>query len=235
MPASIRRMFIRTLLDFMDRQYSAFSRLVRSTFEETLRRFDDGTVDLLHIDGLHTYDAVRHDYETWLPKLSPNAVVLLHDTNVREGDFAVHRMWRKCEPDRAHFEFLHGHGLGVLPTGVVYAEPLKFLFDATTDEALTADIRAIFSHLGAGTRDAAELLASELAARINQTSRSEVGGGPPIPSIQVNSCWTATAHRTVPSCAVLYGRKASLRYIAIKPNRLGTRFPPILCSEYATL
>jgi len=146
----------RDLCAFHDRHYSAFSRLVRSPFDEALPHFADGTIDLLHIDGLHTYEAVRHDYESWLPKLSADAIVLFHDTNVRETTFAVHRLWREISGDRPHFEFMHGHGLGVLAFGADYSEPLSFLLQAETSEMLTANIRAMFSQLGGSVRDASE-------------------------------------------------------------------------------
>ena len=50
---------------------------VRCTFAEALQHFPDGSVDLLHIDGRHFYEDVKEDYESWLPKLSDRAVVLL--------------------------------------------------------------------------------------------------------------------------------------------------------------
>ena len=170
---------------FHDRHYGAFSRLVRSTFDEALSHFGDGTIDLLHIDGLHTYEAVRHDYESWLPKLAPNAIVIFHDTNVREGGFAVHRLWSEIACDRWHFEFMHGHGLGVLATGVDYPEALNILLKAEANEALTADIRSMFAYLGGFTRDTTELHLRELDARSAEEHVGVLGwtapilGGPP--------------------------------------------------------
>ncbi len=37
--------------DYHDRRYSAFSTLIRSTFDDAAAHFSDGSVDLLHIDG----------------------------------------------------------------------------------------------------------------------------------------------------------------------------------------
>src|SRR3954462_3753598 len=49
--------------------YAAFSTLLRSNFDDALTRFEPESADLLHLDGLHTEPAVRHDLESWLPTL----------------------------------------------------------------------------------------------------------------------------------------------------------------------
>ena len=97
--------------------YGAFSELLRMTFDEACDTFADGSIDLLHIDGFHSYEAVKHDFATWRRKLSSQAVVLLHDTNVHQSDFGVHRLFRELAQGLPSFEFFHGHGLGLLAIG----------------------------------------------------------------------------------------------------------------------
>jgi len=129
-----------------DPLYADFSRLVQSTFEEALKHFADFSIDLLHIDGFHTYEAVKHDFDTWKPKMSERGVIIFHDTNVREREFGVWKFWDETKRNYPHFEFLHSHGLGVLAIGGEVPRDLQFLFAA--DDAQTAILREFFFTLG---------------------------------------------------------------------------------------
>ncbi|KQW56459.1 class I SAM-dependent methyltransferase [Variovorax sp. Root411] len=134
--------------EFNAQHFSAFSELVRMDFDAAAGTFADGSIDLLHIDGFHTYEAVRHDYDTWAPKLSPRAVVLFHDTNVRQGDFGVYRLFSELAATLPHFEFLHGHGLGVIARGAQAPTAIRELCAASQGHATLA-IRDRFASVGA--------------------------------------------------------------------------------------
>ncbi len=96
-------------------RYIDFSHLLRMTFDEGVNQFADESIDLLHIDGLHTYDAVKHDFQTWLPKLTPNAVVMFHDIHVHEGKFGVWQLWDElAQKYPVNFDFTHSYGLGII-------------------------------------------------------------------------------------------------------------------------
>ena len=94
-------------------QYSSFSELKAMLFAEALGDFTDATIDLLHIDGTHTYDDVKADFESWLPKLSPNGIVLLHDVILRDRGFGVWKLWEEIAREDNSFLFEFGYGLGV--------------------------------------------------------------------------------------------------------------------------
>ncbi|MEK5206059.1 class I SAM-dependent methyltransferase [Psychrobacillus sp. FSL H8-0510] len=87
--------------------------LNRDTFDNTLDIVEDNSIDLLHIDGFHSYEAVKHDFYSWLPKLKDNGVVLLHDiaeyTGYGSADF-----WKELKSQYNYFEFSHSWGLGVV-------------------------------------------------------------------------------------------------------------------------
>jgi glycosyltransferase involved in cell wall biosynthesis len=132
---------------FHDERYSRFSSLLRMTFDTALDQLPDGSIDLLHIDGAHTYDAVSHDFTAWQPKLSERAVVLFHDTNVRERDFGVWRLWHELRQRHGGFEFLHAHGLGILAVGKE-APPAVAALCALSDGREIAAVRERFALLG---------------------------------------------------------------------------------------
>ena len=91
---------------------------IRDYFSNAANLFEPGSVDLLHIDGLHTYAAVKEDYQTWRPKLSENSTIIFHDTSEYQTDFAVWQFFEEIEGDAtASFRFRHCHGLGVLAFG----------------------------------------------------------------------------------------------------------------------
>lgn len=95
-------------------RYTRFSSLLRMTFDEAAERFEYDSIDLLHIDGGHTYEIVKHDFELWWPKIKAGGVVVLHDSNERGQDFGVWRWLQEIREGLPAEQFLHSHGLAVV-------------------------------------------------------------------------------------------------------------------------
>ncbi|MBB5278496.1 glycosyltransferase involved in cell wall biosynthesis [Rhizobium rosettiformans] len=137
-----------------DPRFGQFSRLLRMSFADGRAYVEDGSVDILHIDGLHTYEAVREDFETWQSKMSDRGIVLFHDTNVFQSDFGVCDYWQEIKSRYPTFEFLNSNGLGVAYVGT---QPIRDvlpdvagLFRLNEDERQVSAIRRYFSQLGDG-------------------------------------------------------------------------------------
>lgn len=113
---------------YNERHYSNFSVLIRRKFDDALELFEDSSIDLLHIDGLHTYEAVKHDFNSWLSKMNTSGVVLLHDISERAGDFGVWKFWEELKIKYSTFEIPNFHGLGMVAVGTRIPEILEPLF-----------------------------------------------------------------------------------------------------------
>jgi cephalosporin hydroxylase len=86
-------------------------------------------LDFLFIDGDHTYEGAKLDFETFNPLLRPGGLVGFHDiipdysvrfgTQTRCNAGGVHRLWRELNCRFPHYEFIDdvgqdGFGIGVV-------------------------------------------------------------------------------------------------------------------------
>jgi hypothetical protein len=155
-----------TLRAYHDPRYSGFSKLLRSYFADAVGQFADNSIDLLHIDGLHTYEAVREDFETWLPKLSRHAVVVFHDCNVQGRDFGVWKLIEELAPRYRIFEFKHSNGLAVVEVGDQIPEAFREFMDAALADPTA--MRAYFEGIAATIIDPTTDLPVASGAQLRQ-------------------------------------------------------------------
>ena len=78
------------------------------TFDEGATKFTDQSLDLIHIDGLHTYEAVKNDFLTWKNKLKEGGTLIFHDWNVQEKEFGVWKLWEEIKDSGV---YVSGNGL----------------------------------------------------------------------------------------------------------------------------
>lgn len=135
-----------SLRAYHDSRYGSFSRLHRMLFQQAVETFSDSSIDILHIDGLHTYEAVRADFELWVSKVSPQGIVLFHDSAVKERGFGVWKLWEELSGEYLSLHFPHSNGLGVLALGD--NPPAAIRFFAAAEETEREAFLSFFQILG---------------------------------------------------------------------------------------
>jgi hypothetical protein len=126
---------------------------IQGMFSHARDCFEPESIDLLHIDGYHTYEAVKEDFDTWLSKMSDTGIIIFHDINVHERNFGVWQFWRELRERYLALSFMHSHGLGVLYVGRqdnAFAAIFRWLID---NPAYAAVAQKYFEILGENAVD----------------------------------------------------------------------------------
>ena len=92
--------------------------MLKMSFDQANSRFDDKYIDILHIDGSHAYQDVKHDYELWISKVKQDGIVLFHDISDQTlyGETTGSSIfWNELKQNYAYTEEMqHSWGLGIL-------------------------------------------------------------------------------------------------------------------------
>jgi len=93
---------------------------IKSDFADAAKSWDK-KIDILHVDGFHSYEAVKKDYENWIGFCNDDAVILFHDTE--SFPETVGKFFN--ELDGFKFNRTNSAGLGVLTKSQNAYEKIK--------------------------------------------------------------------------------------------------------------
>lgn len=95
------------VMDFKQKHNFENVHVIRGWFDEVAKTWEK-PIDILHIDGLHTYDAITSDWKNWAKFVSNNGVIIMHDI-ISFAD--ITRFYNEITIPKAHF--IHSAGLGI--------------------------------------------------------------------------------------------------------------------------
>jgi cephalosporin hydroxylase len=95
---------------------------LRETKERVLRILDGELLDYLFLDGDHTYDGVRRDFEMYAPLVRKGGMIALHDIAVHNGqkDCQVDKFWLEIKKEYRHQEIVENPSQGWAGLGILF-------------------------------------------------------------------------------------------------------------------
>lgn len=89
-----------------DERIASYSnvRKYKESAEAALARFEDESIDLVYIDSIHTYEAVRRQIEEWRPKVKVGGFLAGHDFDPAGWPGVVRAVEEKLGPPPHLFE-----------------------------------------------------------------------------------------------------------------------------------
>ena len=92
------------------------------TLNKLLKILGERKIDFLFIDGDHSYEGVKLDFETYLPLVNPGGIIAFHDIveNDFDSSFGTQIFWKEIKNNYDHQEFVKenrgntGCGIGLI-------------------------------------------------------------------------------------------------------------------------
>jgi len=88
---------------------------------DRLKTLLPGQIDFLFIDGDHTYDGVKTDFEMYSPLVKKGGLVAFHDicNHVPEAKCDVDKFWNEIRGRYRSWEFIENPGQRIYGVGVL--------------------------------------------------------------------------------------------------------------------
>ena len=96
--------------------------LIKGFFDDVVKTWDT-KIDILHIDGFHSYEAVKNDFEKWSGFVNSTGVILFHDTDSHDSRFGVKQFFQ--ELDMPKHELFGYQGLGIVSNNKKLMKKIK--------------------------------------------------------------------------------------------------------------
>ncbi|MEA2056535.1 MAG: class I SAM-dependent methyltransferase [Patescibacteria group bacterium] len=86
--------------------------------DEFAKKFPEKKFEYIYIDGDHSYEGVKADFEAFWPKLTEGGLILFHDIAMKGlhhgKEFGVWKLWQELS-DKNQFSFINGYeSLGII-------------------------------------------------------------------------------------------------------------------------
>lgn len=110
------------------KQVTNYEAISANSFEKDtidyVKKFSPNGYDLIFIDGDHTYEGVKKDYENFLPLLNNGGIMFFHDIvdseYHRSANCYVSKLWGEVKRDFKHVEILDTDNFDWGGIGVIF-------------------------------------------------------------------------------------------------------------------
>jgi predicted O-methyltransferase YrrM len=95
---------------------------IEATRQKVEAELEGTKLDVLFIDGDHSYEGVKKDFELWSPLVRPGGIILFHDILPHSSiaHCEVDRLWNELKTRFRHLEFIHDPHQGWAGIGALF-------------------------------------------------------------------------------------------------------------------